>query len=241
MTKMIKISNRLTTIASMVSPDVALADIGCDHGFLSIYLAENDVVATALACDINEGPLSGADTHIRQAGQTKKIKTRLSNGFEKINPGEVNSAVISGMGGELIAKIMTDGKAVVDELDEIIISPQSEISKARIALRSLGLHIHQEKCVLDEGKYYQVIKATHEPSSAYEMAIVAGIPEDLCLEYGPEMLLGRDEVMMDFLSKKIDKLAQIRDSLLANESTCKSVRIREIITEINTLSVIVGI
>ena len=240
MIRMIKLSNRLMTIANMVSPDVRLADIGCDHGFLSIYLVENKIAKSALACDINEGPLRGAEAHVRQASLSGSIETRLSNGFAKIVPGEVNSAVISGMGGELIASIMTEGKAVVDELSEIVISPQSEISKARIALRDLGLYIHQEKCVFDEGKYYQVIRATHEPSSAYEMAIVAGISEDLCLEYGPELLLGRDEVMMEFLSKKKDKLAQIRDGLLADDKLKNSVRVKEIITEINTLSVIIG-
>ncbi len=240
MTKMIKLSNRLMTIANMVSPDVKLADIGCDHGFLSIYLAENKKIKNALACDINEGPLQGARLHIDDSGLSDKIETRLSNGFAKIAPGEVNCAVISGMGGELIANIMTEGKVVVDELDEIIISPQSEISKARIALEKLGLYIHQEKCVFDEGKYYQIIRATHEPSSALEMAVIAGIPEDLCMEYGPELLLGRDEVMLEFLSKKIDKLTQIKDSLLSDEKTKNSFRVKEIITEINLLSVIVG-
>ena len=85
-----------------------------------------------------------------------------------------------------------------------------------------------------------MIRATHEPSSAYEMAIVAGIPEDLCLEYGPGLLLGRDEVMMEFLSKKRDKLAQIKDNLLADDRLKNSVRVKEIITEINELSVIIG-
>ena len=77
-----KLSYRLQTIADQVSPGNRLADIGCDHGFVPIYLIQKGIIPSAIAMDVVEGPLSRAREHIRSAGLDDVITTRLSDGLE---------------------------------------------------------------------------------------------------------------------------------------------------------------
>ena len=96
---MIKLSKRLQTVAHQVKCGGVAADIGCDHGFTSIYLIEQGLAKHVIAMDINEGPLERAKEHIREYGMEADIETRLSDGTAKLAPGEADTLLISGMGG----------------------------------------------------------------------------------------------------------------------------------------------
>ena len=52
-----KLSNRMKCIADMVTPGKVVADIGCDHAFISIYLVKQGISEGGLAMDIAAGPL----------------------------------------------------------------------------------------------------------------------------------------------------------------------------------------
>ena len=109
---MIKLSKRLQTVAHQVECGGVAADIGCDHGFTSIYLIEQGLAKHVIAMDINEGPLERAKEHIREYGMEEDIETRLSDGTAKLTPGEADTLLISGMGGALICKILSDSPEV---------------------------------------------------------------------------------------------------------------------------------
>ena len=82
-----KLSDRLEMIASFVEPGNRLADIGTDHGYVPIYLVQTGRVPSALAMDVRKGPLLRAEEHIREAGLSGRIQTRLSDGLKKLAPG----------------------------------------------------------------------------------------------------------------------------------------------------------
>ena len=110
---MMELSKRLQAVADLVTADYKLADIGTDHAYIPICLIQQKKIAEAVALDVNEGPLQRAEEHIRENGLEAEIETRLSNGFQALQPGEVRSAVIAGMGGGLVIRILTEGEEVV--------------------------------------------------------------------------------------------------------------------------------
>ena len=100
-----QLSLRLTAIAEMVTEGNRLVDVGCDHGYLPVYLVQNKKIPTAIAMDVRKGPLSRAEEHIAQYGLLDYIETRLSDGLEALKSGEGDTLVIAGMGGPLMERI----------------------------------------------------------------------------------------------------------------------------------------
>ena len=141
---MMELSKRLQAVADLVTADYKLADIGTDHAYIPICLIQQKKIAEAVALDVNEGPLQRAEEHIRENGLEAEIETRLSNGFQALQPGEVRSAVIAGMGGGLVIRILTEGEEVVRKLEECILQPQSEIEKVRAFLLEKGYEFLEE-------------------------------------------------------------------------------------------------
>ena len=105
------LSQRLKLIAAFVPQDSRIADIGTDHGFVPIYLAKQGRIKSALAMDVRKGPLERAAVHIKEAAVSDiPIETRLSDGLQKLKPGEADTVIVAGMGGELELRILRDGK-----------------------------------------------------------------------------------------------------------------------------------
>ena len=122
---MMKLSNRLEMVVSMVASSRAAADIGTDHGHVPIELVRRGIVDRAYAMDVRKGPLSKAQENVAAAGLKDKIETRLSDGLQKLNAGEAETVIIAGMGGELVIHILEDGRHMWDTVDQWILSPHS--------------------------------------------------------------------------------------------------------------------
>ena len=125
------LSERLRAVASMVTPGSRVCDVGCDHGFVSIWLVEQNVSPRVLAMDVRVGPLGAAGRHVAQRGLESLIETRLSDGLHNYEIGEADSLICAGMGGRLMMHILGDEKTKTDSFTELILQPQSEIGKVR--------------------------------------------------------------------------------------------------------------
>ena len=93
-----ELSKRMKNNACLVDQGSMAADIGCDHGYVSIFLVQERKCKKVIAMDIGKGPLSQAQKNIEAAGLQDKIQCRLSNGMEKLTPGEVDTVLVAGMG-----------------------------------------------------------------------------------------------------------------------------------------------
>lgn len=153
------ISNRLTTVADMVPEGSKIADVGTDHGFVPIYLALSGRIEHAIAMDVRKGPLERATIHVEEYGLKDVIETRLSDGLEKLGQGEADTMICAGMGGPLMRRILESNPPRRFGLKTLILEPQSEIMNFRIFLRENGYEITDEDFLLEDGKYYPVIKA----------------------------------------------------------------------------------
>ena len=68
MEKIVELSRRMQAAADMVSSGNRVCDVGCDHGYVSIYLVQSGKSPSALAMDVNQGPLLRAKEHVRRYG-----------------------------------------------------------------------------------------------------------------------------------------------------------------------------
>lgn len=213
-----ELSKRLYAVAGLVTEGASVADVGTDHGYIPIYLVECKIASKALALDIHRGPLERARLHITGHGLKGQIETRLSDGLSEVAPGEVDTMIAAGMGGNLIIRILTEGKTVVDSLSACILQPQSEIESVRRYLAGNGLVITDEDMVEEEGKFYPMMRVIHGIPEPYE---------DHEYRYGKKLLERKHPVLHKFLLREKGIQESILEQL-AHRTESESARNREI-------------
>ena len=204
-----QLSDRLQAVASMVTENSRLADVGTDHGYIPIYLCEMGKIPSAIAMDVKKGPLLRAKMNIERYHMQEKIRTRLSDGVLKLNPDEADSVVIAGMGGTLVMKILEEGKKVLVDVKELVLQPQSELPKVRRFLMENGYvtereEITAEKMVCEEEKYYPMMHVQH--GHMEELA-------DIEWKYGAFLLKEKNPVLGSFLKKEETTLTGVLQNL----------------------------
>lgn len=195
-----QLSRRLQTVADQVLSGGVLADIGCDHGFTSIYLVSNNKVKKAIAMDVREGPLGRAAEHVAESGLQGQIGLRLSDGMEKLQPGEADTILISGMGGALMEQILRAHPEVTKAAEELVLSPQSEVCRIRKCVHELGFRIAREDMVHDMGKYYVVLRAV--PGTEHYSQMVE-------YTYGRDLIQQRHPVFLQYMQAERRRVAAI--------------------------------
>ncbi|MGN0523323.1 MAG: class I SAM-dependent methyltransferase [Eubacterium sp.] len=156
---MIKLSNRLSAAAAMVTRGSRLCDVGTDHGYVPVYLLEQGIIISAVACDINTGPLNSCIALVNECGLNEKIKCVLSNGLEKISESEIDDILIAGMGGELIADILS--ACPYAHKKHLILNPMTHPEVARKWLYDNGFDIVNDIIVCDGKHHYNVFDAVY--------------------------------------------------------------------------------
>lgn len=195
MEKQFQLPKRLETIIERMPASGCIADIGCDHAYVAIEAVRRGKAARALACDVRKGPLQQAAEHILCAGLAGKIETRLSDGLEKVAPGEADSVIIAGMGGPLMERILQGRLA---DFGHFVLSPQSEIPHFRRFLLAEGMQIDEETMLIDEGKYYVIFNVSQRADASSDPMYVT--EEDFL--YGGPLLRRVDPVLKSFLEKE---------------------------------------
>lgn len=152
------LSERMKHVLMLVSSHKAVADVGCDHGYMAIELIRSGKVGRVIAMDIHEGPLARARANLTAYGLCDEIETRRSDGMEALCRGEVQGVICAGMGGKTICGIMERSRLLVRELDELVLQPQSELHIVRGYLRENGFLIAAEDMVSEDGKFYPMMR-----------------------------------------------------------------------------------
>ncbi|MBR1762873.1 MAG: SAM-dependent methyltransferase [Eubacterium sp.] len=156
--KNVKLSKRLSAAANLIRQGSRLADIGCDHGYVPVSLILDGRIESAVASDINEGPLKSCINLVKEYELEHKIKCVLSNGLERINLDEVDDILIAGMGGILIYDILNSDKVDFEKLKEkhLVLNSMTHPEEARLWLNNYGFEI-QNDIIVKEGKHYYSI------------------------------------------------------------------------------------
>ena len=238
-----ELSIRLKTVAEAVTKGNRVADVGTDHGYVPIYLVKNNLSPAGIAMDVNKGPLEKAQEHIREEKLGGNIATRLGNGLPPLEPGETDTVIIAGMGGDLICKILKAKPEFLIEGKEFILQPQSEWFKIRRLLKEYHYQIEKEWFLKEDGKYYVIIKAEpawtqpqrlkhQEPSIHEYIKEISEIPvnqavsekdmESIYEQYRKYLIETKNPVLKEYLEKEITKkesiAAELKQSIKEIES-----------------------
>ena len=151
-----KINARLKKIGDLVEANSTCLDVGCDHALLDIYLLKLNKNIKAIASDINEGPLKSAEENIKREKLNGKIELRLGDGLNTYT-NDVNTVIISGMGGRNIIGILKNNLKVLKKIDTLIISPNNYQEEVKRYLTKNKFYISNEEFVQDKKFIYQII------------------------------------------------------------------------------------
>lgn len=220
------LSERMRRTASFVTKGNRTADVGCDHAYTSIFLVQEDIAPKVIAMDVNKGPLERAENNVKWFGEQDRIELRLSDGLEKLRPGEVDAILIAGMGGPLMIQILRQAPETVKGVRELVLQPQSEIPEVRRFLHQTGFRILEEEMLFEEGKYYTILHAL--PGREPEWSKVE-------YTYGKTLLAAGSSVLREYLEKEYETNERLRNALGPVE-TEKSGRRKEELSEMLLLN-----
>lgn len=209
-----ELSTRMEAVAKMVTKNNRVCDVGCDHGYISIYLVKNGISPYVYAMDVNEGPLERAREHILQYGYEKQIETILSDGLVSLSDRESDALICAGMGGKLVIKILTEGMEKVRKMKELILQPQSDIHLVRAFLREQGFYIDREDMVYEDGKFYPIMHVLVNSDIQNQENIV-------CDKFGPILLKRKHPILREFLEYTKNTLDEIEEKLSKEDKTDK--------------------
>lgn len=156
------LSKRLLVCCGLVCRGDRVADIGCDHGYLSIYLLREGIASSVIASDINEMPLRNAVQNAERFGVKERIRFYLSDGAKNI-PRDFDTLICAGMGADTIMSILTASPWLRNHKYRLILQCQSKTPTLRKFLSDTGWHITEETVVQDGRFLYTVMSVNWEP------------------------------------------------------------------------------
>lgn len=177
----LNLTNRLKVAADFVRSGRKTADVGTDHGYLPAFLVLNGITNSAIAADIGIGPLDNARKTVEKHGLEDNIQLILSDGLEKI-PHDTEEIIIAGMGGTLIAEILSKAEWIKNENIHLILQPMTHSQDVREFLSKYGFYIDDEKTTEDSGKAYIVISAFYSGKNEEKDAFYCYFGDKLCAD-----------------------------------------------------------
>lgn len=199
------LSARMQAVADMVTPGNRVADVGCDHGYVSIYLVQSGKAQSALAMDIHEGPFLRAREHVEEAGLLPYIELRRSDGLLSFEKGEADTLICAGMGGRLMQKILEREMDKTLSFKELILQPQSEIADFRRFIGKMGYSIIEEDMILEDGKFYSAMKAVRTGDNMTLSETEA--------RFGPILLKRKHPVLKQYLEAQWESSLKLKKEL----------------------------
>ena len=163
----IPLSRRLEACCDYVNQGDRVADIGCDHGYLGIYLLTRGIAKSVIAADLNEQPLHSATVNARRFGVSDRMRFYLSNGAVSI-PRDFDVMVCAGMGGDTMISILQAAPWLRSDQYRLVLQCQSKTPMLRQWLWEQGWQIRRESLARDGKFVYSVLEAVYCPGSAPE-------------------------------------------------------------------------
>ncbi len=207
------LNKRLLAISDSVIRGGAVADIGADHGLLTLFLLENHIVPRVIASEVKEGPFARLKQAIKPSPFSEQVDLRLGDGLEVLAPGEVATVIIAGMGGDNTAEILARRWEHSSTYRRFIFQPMSKADVLRGGLSRQGWPILEEKLVEEQGRIYSIISSC-SGDEPYALNLLE-------LELGPIILRSDSPLRKRFLQNHMEKYRRVYRSLCQSETVAK--------------------
>lgn len=175
-----KLSPRLLKVFALLPESGCIADIGTDHAYLPIKLAEENRAERVIACDIHRGPADRALQNIQKYGFSDRIEVRVGAGLEPLETGEADGIIAAGMGGLMIIDILKEDPRKSHALKWLVLQPQNHAADLRMWLSRNGYRIVAEEIAAEEPQLYEMLMAV--PGEMHPLTLLEaeiGVTEEL--------------------------------------------------------------
>lgn len=169
---MIHLTARLRHVADLIPSCQSMADIGTDHAYLPLFLLEKGKVQWAIASDIHKGPLERARAHLKGQEKGGNIELRLGGGLSPLETGEVDGAVMAGMGGLMMRDILEADFPKAQALSWLVLQPQNHVAELKQYLVGHHFMIMQEDMVMEDRRLYEMMLV--KPGAMKEISLLEG-------------------------------------------------------------------
>ena len=208
--RQIRLSGRLAAVASFVKPGANVVDVGTDHGYIPVYLAQHGKAGRIIATDVRKGPLESAGRSAEKYGVSEQIEFVLSDGLTFTDGSGIDTVILAGMGGETIAGILEQAPWTQNGC-RLILQPQSKIDVLSTWLSENKFDTVDGMLVREGGRIYAVMTArgadnirSNSPAEAFVSRIY---------------LEKRDPLLPAYLNVLIHKMAHAVSGMQKSESS----------------------
>lgn len=220
----IPLSNRLQKCCQFVHPGDRVADIGCDHGYLGIYLLKNGIASSVIASDVNESPLHSAVINAHKLGVQDQISFHLSDGLRNV-PRDFDCLVCAGMGADTMISILEAAPWIRNPKYRLVLQCQSKRPELRKYLSAAGFSISRETLAKDGKFIYPVMEVIYSPGNT---------PNLWDYYITPQLLEDNSPLLPEFLARVIHGLEESAKGL-SREGGEKYEAMSEILRHLQTL------
>lgn len=232
-----QLSGRLSAIAEFITFGESVADIGTDHGLLPIFLYINGISQKIILSDIKEGPLKKAEGNLKIHAPEMVADIRLGGGLDTLEPGEVDTVVIAGMGGRMISDILASDLQKTKSFKKYILQPRNAQDKLRIWLYINAFTIVKERLVREGNHICEIIVVEtsleadmRERSRTYSQRL-----KNLEFELSPLLFLSKDPLLKELIECRINTGESIISSIKNKGSEVSISRLVEKIERVRKL------
>lgn len=206
-----------------------MADIGADHALLSIYLVEQQIAPRVTATELGDGPYQRLCKAVDSSPYANCIVVRQGDGLQPLQPGEVKSVVIAGMGGDTMVQVLSYDWTKASSFDSFVFQPMSRPGALRGALAQQGWELTDEKLVEQHQHLFSILAA-----------IPGGHPYHLSpleLDIGPILLRQTGPVAQAYRQQFWRSYQRTRQSLLQSKTSHSSHLLKEVEDKLERLEV----
>ena len=209
--------SRLQTIINFVPINKRVADIGTDHGYLSIELIKKNISSKVIATDKNLLPLQAARKNIKSAQIEDKIELRLGEGLKPLKVNEVDVICIAGLGGSLICEILNESPEIISTTEKIILQPMNGIEKVHQWTLENNFYVEDEDLAEVDEIIYEIICLSRNKNNKKSKRKL------------------NSPLYKKFIELKINKLEKIIESMNRSQRAIKSEKYFEITNQIKEM------